>query len=101
MTDKPFWRHEMELPNSGDFDNLEDYEQAMNMYAHDRLYGLDDDRTAFEKEQEHELDLLYDEEEGYEDYTDRTCPECGGSGGDRWNDGVVPCKLCQGAGYID
>ncbi len=73
MRNKPFWRNEMELPSPDDF----------------------------EKQQEYELAQIYDEdEEYYEDYTDRICPECGGSGGDRWNDGVVSCKFCHGAGYI-
>jgi hypothetical protein len=30
---------------------------------------------------------------------DRTCRECDGTGGDRWNDGILPCPACDGQGY--
>ena len=30
---------------------------------------------------------------------DRTCRECGGSGRDEWNDGILPCEHCDGEGY--
>lgn len=30
---------------------------------------------------------------------DRTCLACGGSGGDPWNDGILPCEHCDGEGY--
>lgn len=30
---------------------------------------------------------------------DRTCRFCDGTGGDRWNDGVLPCEHCDGEGY--
>lgn len=30
---------------------------------------------------------------------DRTCRECDGTGGDRWNDGILPCPACDGEGY--
>lgn len=85
----------MELPQLEDFDTVEEYEQAMNMWAHDRLYGQQEDDMA-------RLEWAGDEEDDkhYDDLTDRTCPECNGSGGDKWNDGVVPCKFCHSAGYI-
>lgn len=82
----------MELPRFEDYETVEDYEQAMNMWAHDRLYGEQEDAMA-------RIEWAGEDEE-YEDSTDRTCPECNGSGGDKWNDGVIPCKFCHGAGYI-
>jgi len=30
---------------------------------------------------------------------DMTCPQCGGSGRDDWNDGIMPCEHCDGEGY--
>jgi hypothetical protein len=30
---------------------------------------------------------------------DRTCRQCDGTGGDRWNDGILPCPACDGEGY--
>jgi hypothetical protein len=52
----------MEMPNPKDFDNEQDYEQAMNMWAHDCLYGWDEDRRRYEDEQEYEHSLLNDDE---------------------------------------
>lgn len=55
---------------------------ARNKWAHDKLYGLDDDRSAFERDQEYELSLLYDEEYNEDDYRDDDdyyqcgCPYC-------------------------
>lgn len=94
MCDKPLWRHEMELPMFDDFDNEQDFEQAMNMWVHDKLYGLDDDRSAFEKQQEYELRLLYDN-----DWDNiRVCTVCG----DR--ECVAPatkCHACRTQEMID
>ena len=30
---------------------------------------------------------------------DRTCEHCSGTGGDPWNDGIVPCEHCDGEGF--
>ena len=50
MSDLPFWRHEVPLPRREDYANEEDYEQAMNMWAHDQLYGWDEDLHQYELE---------------------------------------------------
>lgn len=41
-----------------------------------------------------EPELDYDEDE-----RDMTCEYCAGTGGDPWNDGIVPCPKCDGEGY--
>ena len=56
----PLWRYEMELPQRNDFDNEADYDYAMNMYAHDQLYGWEDDLRAYEQQEEWERELLED-----------------------------------------
>ena len=28
------------------------------------------------------------------------CPECNGDGGDKWNDYILPCPLCQGSRHV-
>lgn len=28
------------------------------------------------------------------------CPECGGDGGDKWNDYALPCPTCGGDGRL-
>lgn len=63
----PLWRYEMELPQRNDFDNEEDYDYAMNLWAHDRLYGWEDDLSAYEREQEYERELI---DKGTEFYYD-------------------------------
>lgn len=30
---------------------------------------------------------------------DTTCKHCHGTGGDPWNDGILPCEHCDGEGY--
>ena len=35
-----------------------------------------------------------------DDDEDRTCPACGGDGGDPMNDYVLPCEYCDGEGRI-
>ncbi len=30
---------------------------------------------------------------------DTTCGYCAGTGGDPWNDGILPCPICDGEGY--
>lgn len=30
---------------------------------------------------------------------DTTCKHCNGTGGDPWNDGILPCEHCDGEGY--
>lgn len=42
-----------------------------------------------------ELEYDYDESE-----QDLTCPVCAGTGGDPWNDGILPCEHCDGEGYL-
>lgn len=37
------------------------------------------------------------EDEGYEPFA--TCGHCSGTGGDPWNDGIMPCEHCDGEGY--
>jgi DnaJ-class molecular chaperone len=34
------------------------------------------------------------------DESDRTCPECHGDGGDKWNDYTLPCPLCNGERFV-
>ena len=41
----------------------------------------------------------YYEDEDDEKEQDLTCEHCSGTGGDPWNDGVVPCPECDGEGY--
>lgn len=33
------------------------------------------------------------------DDVDRTCSYCHGTGGDPWNDYILPCPKCDGEGY--
>jgi DnaJ-class molecular chaperone len=44
-----------------------------------------------------DCDDYYDDEDEYED---RTCSACSGTGGDPWNDGILPCEECDGEGYL-
>lgn len=57
----PLWRYEMELPQRNDFDNEADYDYAMNMYAHDQLYGWEDDLRAYEQQEEWERQWIESE----------------------------------------
>lgn len=43
-----------------------------------------------------------DPQNNYEDFDDHdlTCPECGGTGGNKWDDGVTDCDYCDGEGYL-
>jgi DnaJ-class molecular chaperone len=34
------------------------------------------------------------------DAADRTCPECHGDGGDKWNDYILPCPMCHGERFV-
>jgi len=31
---------------------------------------------------------------------DRECPECGGTGENKWDDGITACDYCDGEGYL-
>lgn len=33
-----------------------------------------------------------------QDPADMACPECAGTGGDPWNDYILPCPRCDGEG---
>jgi len=52
--DTPLWRHEVPLPRQEDYTSQEDYDQAMNMWAHDQLYGWEEDLYAYERKVEFE-----------------------------------------------
>lgn len=43
-----------------------------------------------------EIDTEFDEQ----DAGDRACTYCSGTGGDPWNDGILPCPECDGEGYL-
>jgi len=34
-----------------------------------------------------------------DDYEDRICDYCSGTGGNPWDDGITPCPECDGEGY--
>jgi len=43
--------------------------------------------------------VVMESRDWFDDYdldTDDTCPECGGSGTDRYNDHILDCPKCQG-----
>jgi rubredoxin len=41
------------------------------------------------------------DEDDYDDSAEsRICSVCNGTGGDRWNDGIMPCPECDGEGYL-
>jgi hypothetical protein len=42
-------------------------------------------------------DEYWDGDDGPE--RDTTCKHCHGTGGDPWNDGILPCEHCDGEGY--
>lgn len=45
-----------------------------------------------------EADAYFDDSN--DPYTrDTTCRHCAGTGGDPWNDGILPCEHCGGEGY--
>lgn len=53
---------------------------------------------------EHQTEQLSGGDEPPDDYDeedsgDSTCHYCHGTGGDPWNDGVLPCEYCDGEGY--
>lgn len=37
----------------------------------------------------------FDDDHGY-----ATCPECDGTGDNKWDDGITPCDYCNGEGYL-
>lgn len=47
----------------------------------------------------HAQAALDDDWDGDFEQRDRTCHYCSGSGGDPWNDGILPCEHCDGEGY--
>ncbi len=48
----------------------------------------------------HAQAALEDEFDDSDDYRrDLTCSHCSGTGGDPWNDGILPCEHCDGEGY--
>ena len=49
----------------------------------------------------HAQAALYDDCDDWDDEPERdlTCRACCGTGGDPWNDGILPCKECDGEGY--
>lgn len=79
----------MELPRFEDFDTAEEYEQAMNMWAHDRLYGQQDDDMA-------RLEWAGEEEDGYDEDLDEERYPCGCGFCNCVNDTVAGevCNMC-------
>lgn len=45
------------------------------------------------------LDFSLEESEEFVD-EDRICKSCGGSGRDKWSDGLFECQECDGEGYL-
>ena len=41
----------------------------------------------------------YDYDEDDEPEQSAMCEHCSGTGGDPWNDGILPCEHCDGEGY--
>ena len=41
----------------------------------------------------------YYDDEDYSEPEPPICEHCSGTGGDPWNDGILPCPECDGEGY--
>jgi DnaJ-class molecular chaperone len=38
--------------------------------------------------------------DGQDEEPNNTCPNCHGTGGEPYDDGITPCEKCDGEGYL-
>lgn len=46
-----------------------------------------------------ERDIMADEFDELYGAEMHECPQCNGTGGNKWDDGITPCPHCDGEGY--
>jgi hypothetical protein len=69
--------------------------QAARQLEHSRIWAPD--RFDVRYSDRDEEDNYFHDDDG--EVRNVTCKHCHGTGGDPWNDGILPCEHCDGEGY--